>query len=258
MHQILLIAVGLIVGLMVGLTGVGGGALLVPILVLLLHVPAIVAVGTGALFVAVTKIGAAWSYHQRGLVDMRLVLQMAVGSIPGAALGVGGLALIRARMGNGVNGFLKVFIGIVLILTPALAFLQEYLKKTGKKSLREHLPRWITPTRGAITVGFVGGFLVGMTSMGSGSVIMTLLVLFYSRPLTTLVGTDIAHAVILATVASVGHLALGTVDFRLLAALLLGSIPGAWYAAHIATSIQTVWLRTVLFSLIVVAGISML
>jgi uncharacterized protein len=97
-----------------------------------------------------------------------------------------------------------------------------------------------------------------MTSMGSGSVIMTLLLLFYCRPPATLVGADIAHAVILATVASMGHRALGTIDIRLLVALLWGSIPGAWYAAHIATSIQTVWLRTELFSVIVVAGISML
>jgi uncharacterized protein len=99
---------------------------------------------------------------------------------------------------------------------------------------------------------------VGMTSIGSGSVIMTLLVLFYSRPLTTLVRTDIAHAVILGTVASAGHLTSGTVDFPLLAALLLGSIPGAWYAAHFATTIRAVWLRTVLFSFNFVAGLSML
>ena len=107
-------------------------------------------------------------------------------------------------------------------------------------------------------MGFIGGLLVGMTSMGSGSVIMTLLVLFYSRPLATLVGTDIAHAVILGTVASAGHLALGTPDFRLLAALLLGSIPGAGFAAHIATTVHVAWLRVVLFSLIFAAGLSML
>ena len=251
-------AVGLLVGLMVGLTGVGGGALLVPILVQLMHVSPIVAVGTGAVFITVTKVGAAWSYHRKNLVDMRLVLRMAIGSVPGAVLGVGGLALIRAHMGEEVNSFLKVFIGILLILTPGFAFLQSYLKKAGKKSLRDCLPKWITPGGGAIAVGFVGGVLVGMTSMGSGSVIMTLLVLFYSRRLPTLVGTDIAHAVILGAVASAGHLALGTADFRLLAALLLGSIPGAWYAAHIATTIRMAWLRTVLFSLIFVAGLSML
>jgi uncharacterized protein len=259
MHLILLTAaIGLLVGLAVGLTGVGGGALLVPILVLLMHVSPIVAVGTGAIFITVTKVGAAWSYHRKNLVDMRLVLRMAVGSVPGAALGVGGLALLRAHMGDGVNSFLKILIGILLILTPGFAFLQSYLKKTGQKSLRDHLPKWITPGSGAIAVGFVGGFLVGMTSMGSGSIIMTLLVLFYSRPLTTLVGTDIVHALILGAVASAGHLALGTADFRLLAALLLGSIPGAWYGAHIATTIRVAWLRTVLFSLIFTAGLSML
>jgi uncharacterized protein len=258
-HLILIkVAVGLLVGLLVGLTGVGGGALLVPILVLFLHVPPIVAVGTGAIFITITKIGAAWSYYRKNLVDLRLALRMAIGSLPGAVLGVGGLALIRAHMGEQVNSFLKIFIGILLVLTPGLAFLQSYLKKAGKKSLRERLPKWITPESGAIAVGLVGGILVGMTSMGSGSVIMTLLVLFYSRPLPTLVGTDIAHAVILGTVASAGHLALGTADFRLLGALLLGSIPGAWYAAHIATMVHVAWLRTVLFALILAAGLSLL
>lgn len=259
MHPILLTAtVGLLVGLTVGLTGIGGGVLLVPILVVFMHVPPIIAVGTGAIFITVTKLGAAWSYHRKNLVDMRLALRMAIGSVPGAALGVGVLALLRAHMGQDVNSFLKVFIGVVLILTPAIALLQSYLKRGGKKSLRDRLPKWITPGSGAIAVGFVGGVLVGMTSMGSGSIIMTLLVLFYSRPLPTLVGSDIAHAVILGTVASIGHLALGTVDFPLLAALLIGSIPGAWYASQIATTIRPTWLRTVLFSLIFVAGLSML
>jgi uncharacterized membrane protein YfcA len=258
-HLILITAaVGLLVGLMVGLTGMGGGALLVPILVLFLHISPIVAVGTGAIFITVTKIGAAWSYYRKNLVDLRLTLRMAIGSLPGTALGVGGLALLRAHTGEEVNCFLKVFIGILLIVTPGFAFLQSYLKKTGKQSLRDRLPKWITPESGAIAVGLVGGFLVGMTSMGSGSVIMTLLVLFYGRPLANLVGTDIAHAVILGTVASAGHLALGTANFRLLAALLLGSIPGAWYAAHIAPRVQVTWLRTVLFSLIFAAGLSML
>ena len=202
MHLILLTAaVGLLVGLAVGLTGVGGGALLVPILVLFMHTSPIVAVGTGAIFITVTKIGAAWSYHRKNLVDARLVLRMAIGSVPGAVLGVGALALLRAHMGDEVNSLLKTLIGILLILTPGFAFLQSYRQKRGQRSLRDHLPKWITPASGAIAVGFVGGFLVGMTSMGSGSIIMTLLVLFYRQPLTTLVGTDIAHSLILGIVA---------------------------------------------------------
>ena len=119
------VAVGLLVGLLDGLTGVGGGALLVPILVLFLHIPPIVAVGTGAIFITITKIGAAWSYYGKNLVDLGLALRMAIGSLPGAVLGVGGLALIRAHRGEQVNSFLKIFIGILLVLTPGFAFLQS-------------------------------------------------------------------------------------------------------------------------------------
>lgn len=258
MHQILLIAgIGLAVGIMVGLTGIGGGALLVPILVVAVRVSPMVAVGTGTLFVTATKIGAAWQYHRRDLVEMPLVWRLALGSVPGALLGVGTLALLRAHMGNDVNGFLKIMIGVLLIATPSIAILKNYLEKIGKKSFRDRLPTYITARNGAVMVGLVGGFLVGMTSMGSGSIIMTLLLLFYSRPAVRLIGTDIAHAVILGAVAGAGHLALGTVDFRLLAALLLGSIPGAWLAAKIAPSVGTVWLRRILFSALVVAGVSM-
>lgn len=258
MFSILLTAgVGLAVGIMVGLTGVGGGALLVPILVLFMHVPPINAVGTAAFFVAITKLGAAWSYHRRGHVEMGLVGRMAIGSIPGAMLGVGILALLRAHMGSGINELLRIMIGSLLVATPAMAFIKNRLEKTGKKSLRDRLPPYITATNGAVLVGLVGGFLVGMTSMGSGSIIMTLLLLFYSRSIPTLVGTDIAHAAILGLVAGTGHLFLGTVNFHLLAALLLGSIPGAWIAAHLATSVHTAWLRRLLFSVLVAAGLSM-
>jgi len=255
MHHILLIAlIGLGVGLLVGLTGLGGGALLVPILVTALQIPAIIAVGTATLFVPTTKIGAAWQYHRRGLIEMRLVFRLALGSIPGALLGVGCLAVLRHHMGDSVNGLLKIMIGVLLITTPSIALLKSYLERKGKKSFRDRLPAFITATNGAMIVGFIGGFLVGMTSMGSGSIIMTLLLLFYSRSAIQLVGTDIAHAVILGLVAGAGHLALGTVNFPLLAALLLGSIPGAWIAAKLAPSIGTMWLRRLVFCALVVAG----
>lgn len=258
MHEILLIAaIGLIVGVMVGLTGIGGGALLVPLLVIAVRVSPLVAVGTGTLFVTATKIGAAWQYYRRDLVEMRLVGRLALGSIPGALIGVGFLAFLRAHMGDSVNDLLKIMIGVLLIATPSIAIAKNYLEKKGKKSFRDRLPPYITATNGAVIVGFIGGCLVGMTSMGSGSIIMTLLLLFYSRPTVQLVGTDIAHAVILGAVAGAGHLLLGTIDFRLLGALLLGSIPGAWFAAKLAPSVGTVWLRRILFSALVVAGVSM-
>lgn len=259
MHEILFaIMIGLLVGAMVGLTGVGGGALLVPLIVLFLGVPPLIAVGTGALFVTATKAGAAWSYYRQGFVDMKLVIRMSIGSIPGAVLGVGILAMLRAHLGANVNYFLKIMIGVLLIVTPGFALFQAYLRKTGRRSLRERLPAWITPQTGAVAVGLFGGCLVGMTSMGSGSLIMVLLVLFYSRSLQTLVGTDMVHSVLLAFVAGLGHMALGDVNFHLLGALLLGSVPAAWITAQYAASLRAAWLRVVLFSALVAAGISML
>ena len=130
--KFLLIAVGLIVGLMVGLTGVGGGALLVPILVLLLHVPAIVAVGTGALFVAVTKVGAAWSYHQSRSCGYASRAANGCRKHPGRRSGRSRIGRDPCPYGDGVNAFLKVFIGIVLILTPALRFSRSILGRRAK------------------------------------------------------------------------------------------------------------------------------
>ncbi len=217
---------------MVGLTGVGGGALLVPLPVTFLEIPPIIAVGTEALFVAATKIGAAWSFFQRGRVDGRLVLRMSLGSIPGVVLGVCLLAVLRNHLGIAVNGLLKILIGSLLIVTPCFALFQTYLQKTGRKSLRDRLPDLDHTKDGAVAVGLIGGFLVGMTSMGSGSIIMVLLVLFYSRSLPTLVGTDMAHSVVLHT--------------------------SCLARAHYATSIRTASLRTAFFSALVAAGISML
>jgi hypothetical protein len=122
-----------------------------------------------------------------------------------------------------VNEILKALIGSLLILTPGFALIQEDLERSGKRSLRERVPSWVAPSNGGCFVVFIGGCLVGMTSIGTGSTIMVLLVLFYNRSLLWL--ERIAHAVILATIAGAGHLVLSTFRFPLLATLLLGSIP---------------------------------
>ncbi len=250
--------IGAMVGLAVALTGIGGGALLVPLLVLVLRVPPIVAVGTAALFMAITKMGAALSYGRRGHVDLRLVLLMACGSVPGAVLGVTLLRQMLARWGEHLNDGLKIAIGALLILTPVFMILRSEVEKKKKVALRDSLPTWITPANGAIMLGFVGGALVGLTAIGSGSIIMLSLVLFYSRPLPTLVGTDICHSVIIAAVAGAAHFRLGTVDLHLLAGLLAASIPAAILGSEIAPALQTKWLRRIVLSFCIVAGFAML
>jgi uncharacterized membrane protein YfcA len=249
--------VGLAVGSLVGLTGMGGGALLVPLLVLVLRVPPIVAVGTGAAFAAVTKIGAAWFHWQQDHVDLHAVRNLAMGSAPGAALGVGLLSLLRSHYGSHTGEILKSLIGLLLISAPALIFIQERVSVSTRQSLRDRLPGWVQGRNGAILVGFIGGSLVGVTAVGSGSIIIVLLLLFFRRPPVVIVGTDVFHALILAFVATAGHLALGTVDFHLLGFLLLGSVPGALIGSHMTASIQNVWLRRILLSTVILAGAAM-
>lgn len=251
------VLVGLAVGSLVGLTGMGGGALLVPLLVLGLRVPPIVAVGTGAAFAAVTKIGAAWFHWRQDHVDLRVVLNLAMGSAPGAILGVGVLALLRSHYGSHISDVLKTLIGLLLIFVPALIFVQDRVSNGTRQLLCDHLPRWIKGRNGAMLVGFIGGSLVGVTAVGSGSIIIVLLLLFFRRSPVTIVGTDVFHAVILAFVATAGHLALGTVDFHLLGFLLVGSVPGALIGSHLTASIQNVWLRRILLSTVIVAGAAM-
>lgn len=249
--------VGFLVGSLVGLTGMGGGALLVPLLVLGLRVPPIVAVGTGAAFAAVTKIGAAWFHWRQEHVDLRVALNLAMGSAPGAVLGVGVLSLLRSHYGSHISEVLKILIGTLLIFVPALIFVQDRVSASTRQSFWDRLPGWIKGRNGAMLIGFIGGSLVGVTAVGSGSIIIVLLLLFFRRPPVVIVGTDVFHAVILAIVATAGHLALGTVDFHLLGFLLVGSVPGALIGSHLTASIHNVWLRRILLSTVIVAGAAM-
>ena len=204
---LLKVLIGFIVGTLIGLTGLGGGVLLLPMLIFGLRVPAIIAVGSDALFNFFTKIPASLMHLRKGTVRKKVVLAMAVGSIPGSYLGVTFLVHLRHLYGNGVNDFIKSAVGLLLVLIPMLLLFQGRIE--------EHLAKR-QPTMksfaGMSFIGLVGGFLVGITSVGSGSIIMMLLLLFYSFVPKVMVGTDIAHAVILTGVASLLHWRAGNVD----------------------------------------------
>ena len=253
----LVVLVGFLVGALIGLTGLGGGVVLLPLLILGLHVAPLVAVGSGAVFSALTKIGGAVVHWRRGNVDWRLAAAMALGSVPGALAGVRLLALLRARYGEGVNEILTTLIGALLIVIPLLMLFQKRLEERGGSRLRDLLPGWIHRYHGAVATGLIGGILVGATSVGSGSVIMILLLLFYRRRPAVLVGTDIFHAVILTGVAGLAHLGLGTVDFRLVGWLVVGSVPGVLLGSWMINRLPAVWLRRVLVVLLITTGIKM-
>ena len=245
-------AIGFIVGTLIGLTGVGGGVLLLPVLIFGLQVPPLVAVGSDALFNFFTKIPASLVHLRKGTVRLKVVAALAVGSIPGSVAGVGLLTHLRHLYGNGVNDIIKTAVGVLLIVIPTLMLLQNRI---------EELPNR-RPTfksfAGMSVIGLIAGFLVGMTSVGSGSIIMMLLLLLYNFPPKVNVGTDIVHAVLLTGVTGLLHFRLGNVDRILVLSLLIGSIPGGLLGSHLSTRVPVLWLRRILCTLLLLTGARML
>jgi uncharacterized membrane protein YfcA len=250
---LLKILIGFLVGVLIGLSGLGGGVLLLPTLIFGLHVPAIIAVGSDALFNFCTKIPAGALHLLKGTVRRRVVLAMAVGSIPGSFLGVSFLQHLRTLYGDGVNDFIKSAVGLLLVCIPTLLLFQGRIE--------EHLAKRQPTLKSFIGMTFIGlggGFLVGMTSVGSGSIIMMLLLLFYSYVPKVMVGTDIVHAVILTGVTSLLHWRLGNVDINLVGSLLIGSIPGGMLGSHLSTRVPVLWLRRILCTVLLITGARML
>jgi len=247
------ILVGFVVGILIGMTGVGGGVLLLPVLIFGLRVPAIVAVGSDALFNFFTKIPAGVMHLKKGTVRRKVVLALAAGSVPGSICGVKLLMHIRHLYGDGVNSFIKTAVGVLLIVIPTLLLFQGRIEER-----IANRPPTMQGFAGMVGIGLLAGFLVGMTSVGSGSIIMMLLLLFYSFPPKINVGTDIVHAVLLTGVTGLLHFRFGNVDPRLVLSLLIGSIPGGLIGSHLATRVPMLWLRRILCTLLLITGARML
>src|SRR5579885_419518 len=247
------ILIGLLVGFLIGLTGLGGGVLLLPILIFGLRIPAIIAVGSDAAFNFLTKIPTSIVHLLKGTVRQRVVLALATGSIPGSILGVRWLQHLRNVYGAGVNDFIKTSVGILLILVSTMLLLQRRIEREVANR-----PPTAKSFTGIAIIGIVAGFLVGMTSVGSGSIIMMLLLLFYSFQPKMMVGTDNVHAVILTGVTSVLHFRLGNVDPSLVGFLLVGSIPGGILGSYLSTRLPVLWLRRILCALLLATGARML
>jgi uncharacterized membrane protein YfcA len=247
------IFVGFVVGVLIGLSGVGGGVLLLPVLIFGLRVPPIIAVGSDALFNFFTKIPAGLMHLSKGTVRRKVVIALSVGSVPGSIAGVALLTHIRTLYGNGVNDFIKLAVGVLLIVIPVLLLFQRRIEEKVA-----HRPPTMKSFLGMAAIGLVAGVLVGMTSVGSGSIIMMLLLLFYSFPPKVNVGTDVVHAVVLTGVTGLLHFRLGNVDPKLVISLLIGSIPGGLLGSHLSTRVPMLWLRRILCALLLLTGARML
>ena len=246
--------VGTLIGVIVGLTGLGSGVLLLPVLIFGLGVPPIVAVGSDAAFSALTKIGAGFLHWRQRTVQWGLIRFLVMGSIPGAFAGVLLLSYLRTIYGNGVNDILRHVIGVLLVAIPVLLILQGMFGKALPGILQ------LTPNSrvGVLLIGLFAGFIVGISSVGSGTVVLVLMVLLIRCSPAMLVGTDIVHAVILTGFTSFLYLKMGTIDFKLVLALLVGSIPGALIGARLSSRLPSLWLKRVLCLALLATGVRML
>ena len=245
--------VGFFVGSLIGMTGVGGGVLLLPILIFGLHVPAIRAVGSDALFNFVTKIGASIVHLRKGTVRRKVVVALIVGSAPGSYLGVSFLVHLRNLYGDGVNHFITVAVGVLLICIPTFLFFQKKIEdRAAAKPPTMKSFVWMS------LIGLVAGFLVGITSVGSGSIVMMMLLLFYNFQPKIMVGTDIVHALLLTGVTSFLHFRMHNVDVHLAGALLIGSVPGGLFGSYLSTRVPVPWLRRILCAVLLATGARML
>lgn len=245
---------GFVVGLLVGLTGVGGGSLMTPMLVLLFHIKPAVAVGTDLLYASVTKTVGIFAHGKLGNIDWRIVKLLAIGSIPASVLTTLYLKGLDIASDGAVNA-IKFWLGIALLLTSVSVLFRNQLIKFSKKN------GWIkTSWTGPLTVmlGLLLGILVTLTSVGAGALGVTALFIIYPRAsINKIVGTDIAHAVPLTLAAGLGHASLGTVDYKLLGILLIGSIPGIWIGSHLSSKIAEHWVRYTLAVILIFVGVKL-
>ncbi len=243
---------GFLVGLLVGQTGVGGGSLMTPLLVLLFHIHPATAVGTDLLYACLTKSVGTLVHGLNRTVDWRVTGRLACGSVPATALTVAVISrfdLTSAEASRNISAVL----GVVLLLTAvSLVFRAHVIVFAGR--LAPHLP----PRRTAlltVATGVVLGVLVTLSSIGAGALGVTALLLLYPRlPTARIVGSDIAHAVPLTLIAGMGHLMLGSVDGPLLVSLLLGSVPGIILGSYLSLRMPDAVLRMLLAAVLTLVG----
>lgn len=263
--------IGLFIGFLVGLTGMGGGALLAPIMILILRVPPVWAVGTDTAYSAVTKaLGSIVHFRQKN-VNFKVALWLACGSIPATILGVSLVQYIRLHYGDLINGIIIHTIGFTLLLVAVLLLIKPYIIRRverknieaqkqavlkGEKAVPESLG-WEKRYRPLVTIliGAVVGILVGLTSVGSGTLIIVALAFIFPRLSTKeLVGTDIAHAVMLHIAGTIIYFNSGTIDWRLVGLLLIGSLPGVFMGSKLSKYIPDRFMRPVLATVLVISG----
>jgi len=261
MHEFAFVFAGFAVGLVVGLTGVGGGSLMTPLLIFFFGIKPHLAIGTDLLFAAFTKMGGTVSLARARAVDWKIVGQTAAGSIPASLATL--YMLQRLGPANpATQTIMTTTLGLALLLTAGATFYKAVLGKAAPTTIAPEgivqatrARHWALP----LLFGAVIGTLVTLTSVGAGAIgVIVLMLLYPTLPLPRIVAADIAHAVPLTLVAGLGHASIGSVDWSLLIKLLAGSLPGIWLGSHLVHKTPDRVIRSLLSVLLAYAGVKLI
>ncbi|MEO8905617.1 MAG: sulfite exporter TauE/SafE family protein [Polyangiaceae bacterium] len=246
---------GLFVGFVVGLTGMGGGALMTPILVLLFKVQPLVAVSSDIVAAMVMKPVGGSVHWRRGTVNTQLVKWLMLGSVPSAFLGV--LLLKLSGTGPALQERVKLGLGLALFVVAAGLIMRPLLTR-GRQSGDSLLPLHVRPLQ-TVLIGVAGGLVVGLTSVGSGSLMMILLLVLYPKlSLKELVGTDLVQAIPLVASAALGHVLFGDFKLALTASILVGSVPGVFLGAQLSSRAPDTLIRPALIAVLIGSSMKLL
>lgn len=257
---------GLFVGVMVGMTGVGGGSLMTPILIFGFGIQPVIAVGTDLLFAAITKAGGVWAYWRHSVVNWSIVMRLAAGSLPAALITLWYLSSTGASEGHH-DDLITTALGIALILTSSALLLKNWLARIIRASEGHTLVNMLyrirsddkNKTVATVITGAILGVMVTLSSVGAGALGAVALLFLYPRLRgVEIVATDIAHAVPLTAIAGIGYSTVGTVDWSLLGWLLVGSLPGIYLGSHLGVRIPDRLMRNILAVILIGVGVKCL
>ncbi len=245
-------------GALVGLTGMGGGSLMTPLLIVVFGIKPVTAVGTDLAYGAVTKTVGGWRFLRHGTVDMGLSTWMAFGSVPSAVGGVYVLEAIKRHYGAQFDDVMLTAVACALLFTGLAVMARSmFLPKLIDKE-KDRVEMTGRNKAYAVALGVFVGFILGVTSAGSGSLIAVGLILLFRLAPKEVVATDVFHAAILLWAAALAHIVAGNVDYVLMANILIGSLPGVWIGSHLVTKIDVRTLRTALAIVLLGGGLGLL
>jgi hypothetical protein len=253
-----MILFGFGVGVLVGLTGTGGGSVMTPLLVVVFGIKPATAIGTDIAYAAVTKTLGGWRQLRAGRVDTTLSTRMAFGSVPGAIIGTLLLGVLERRLGPDLDTVVFSLLGGALLLTGTALLARIFVLPRIAEAERESADLGRRERIGATVLGAFVGLVLGLTSAGSGALIAVGLIMFFRLVPDRVIGTDVFHAAIVLWAAAIAHVFSGDIDYGLAATLLIGSLPGIWIGTSLSLRAPVGTLRTALAAVLLAAGLGML